>query len=311
MIDLDFTYLATDGEKIHAKKWIGEPTVKPKVIVQIAHGMAEHIERYDAFAKYLLSKQIFVYGNDHRGHGRTGQERNRPGYFADKEGFHFVVEDMSNLTDIIEKDYPEVPVILFGHSMGSFLARRYIQLYGERIAGVILSGTGGDPGILGKIGRVIASREIKKHGRETPSPLLNKLTFGSNNKSFRPNRTEFDWLTRDTIEVDKYMEDPLCGGVFTAGFFRDLFDGLELINRKDNIRRIPKELPIFLLSGAKDPIGNHTKGVLSTYHAFKEAGLKDVTYKFYEEGRHEMLNETNREEVYEDIVAWIIQHLCK
>lgn len=304
-----FSLQTNDGTEISVSRWISESGVKPRAIVQISHGMAEHIQRYDNFARELVSQNIFVYGNDHRGHGVTGKMSNSLGYFADEDGFEKVVNDMFQLTSIIENEYPDVPIFLFGHSMGSFLSRRYIQLFGQKIAGVILSGTGADPGVMGKIGRLIAAREMKKKGRKSPSPLLNNLTFGSYNKGFRPNRTEFDWLCRDEKEVDKYIADPFCGGVFTSGFFNDLLGGLEVINKTIKISAIPTELPIYLISGSKDPVGNNTKGVLKIYQAFKQAGIMDVTYQFYDNARHELLNETNKEVVIADIMTWINGHL--
>lgn len=300
-----FTFQSDDGMEIFVSKWSQEGEKKPKAVVQISHGMAEHIDRYDRFARELVAQNYIVYGNDHRGHGVTSDLNNSIGYFADKNGFEKVVQDMKKLTDIIKAEYPNVPIILFGHSMGSFLSRRYIQLYGNELTGVILSGTGGDPGLMGKIGKIAASREIKKKGRKTPSPLMNNLTFGSYNKAFKPARTDFDWLTRDTKEVDQYIADPYCGGVFSAGFFYDLLDGLQTINKPEHISSIPADLPIFFISGSLDPVGANTKGVLKTFQAFKQAGLKNVTYKFYENGRHEMLNETNKEEVQTDIIQWI------
>ncbi|HEY2422374.1 MAG TPA: alpha/beta hydrolase [Neobacillus sp.] len=304
-----FSFQANDGAEIFVSKWLSDNGVKPKAIVQISHGMAEHIQRYDQFAKELAAHNIFVYGNDHRGHGTTGKMSSSAGYFADEDGFEKVVKDMLHLTSIIENEYPDVPIILFGHSMGSFLSRRYIQLFGQKLAGVILSGTGGDPGVMGKIGRLIAAREMKKKGSKTPSPLLNNLTFGSYNKGFRPNRTEFDWLSRDEKEVDKYIADPFCGGVFTSGFFNDLLGGLDTINKPLNISATPSDLPIYLISGSNDPVGNNTKGVLKTYQAYKQAGIKDVTHQFYDNARHELLNETNKEVVITDIIAWINDHI--
>ena len=304
-----FTYQTNDGTEIYANKWKVENEETPRAIVQIAHGMAEHIERYNSFSNELISHNLFVYGNDHRGHGKTGTNSKSFGYFADEHGFEKVVNDMSALTNIIKMDYPDIPIILFGHSMGSFLSRRYIQLHGDRIDGVILSGTGGDPGLMGKIGRMIAKREMKKNGPQTPSPLMNKLTFGSYNKGFAPTRTEFDWLSRDAAEVDKYIEDPFCGGVFTAGFFNDLLEGIEIINNPSNIAKIPMNLPIYLLSGSKDPVGRNTKGVMKTYQAFIKAGIRDVTYKLYDNARHEILNEINRDEVAADIIHWISDHI--
>lgn len=305
--NFSFTFDTDDNFKVFARKWVAEE--KPRAIVQIAHGMAEHIERYDEFAKRLVSEGFFVYGNDHRGHGKTAQLNGMPGYFNDEHGFERSVKDMAQLTSIIEGEYPDIPIFLFGHSMGSFLSRRYMQLHGNRLAGAILCGTGGDPGVIGKLGRLITWWEIKKHGRQSPSPKLNNLIFGSYNKAFRPNRTEFDWLSRDEKEVDKYMDDPSCGGIFTTGFFSDLLEGIELINNSQNIKRIPSDLSIFLISGSTDPVGNYTKGVLQTYQRFKQADIDDVTYKFYENARHELLNETNKEEISSDIIQWIQSHI--
>jgi alpha-beta hydrolase superfamily lysophospholipase len=303
-----FTFQTADENEIFAKKWVDDTT--PKAIVQISHGMAEHIMRYDSFARELVKANIFVYGNDHRGHGETGTHTDSIGYLADGDGFEKVVQDMQQLTTIIEKEYPSVPIYLFGHSMGSFLSRRYIQLFGNRLAGVILSGTRGDPGVMGKIGKMLAARECKKNGQKSPSLLMNNLTFGKYNKAFRPNRTVFDWLSRDEAEVDKYMDDPLCGGIFSAGFFYDFLSGIGTINLPHNIELIPSELPIFLVSGTMDPVGGKNgKGVMEAAQAFKSAGLNDVTVKLYEGARHEILNEINKDEVQQDIVKWINAHL--
>jgi alpha-beta hydrolase superfamily lysophospholipase len=181
--------------------------------------------------------------------------------------------------------------------------------YGSELKGLILSGTAGDPGLLGKIGNLVAKREAKKVGRKTRSPLLDKLSFGKFNNAFKPNRTAFDWLSRDNAEVDKYINDPWCGEVFTAGYFCDLLPALTYINKIENISRIPNNLPIYLFSGALDPVGGNTKGVLQVYRSFLKAGIRDVTYKFYPEARHEMLNEINRDEVFRDVIAWLDGHL--
>lgn len=310
VVQSSFTFESNDCVEIFAKKWLREDDGKPQAIVQLAHGMAEHIIRYDSFARELVNQNIYVYGNDHRGHGETGNHTSSIGYFADEQGFEKVVLDMLQLTTIIEKEYPDVPIFLFGHSMGSFLSRRYIQLFGDRIAGVILCGTGGNPGIMGKIGRMIAARESKKKGRRTPSPTLNNLTFGNYNKEFRPNRTEFDWLSRDEKEVDKYIDDPLCGGIFTAGFFHDFLIGIGTINIPQNIKLIPKELPIFLISGTKDPVGGTNGiGVIKTMKSFKRSGITDVSIKLFEDARHELLNEINKDEIQKEIINWINSHI--
>lgn len=303
-MEIAFSVQASDGIELSCIKWIDEAR-QPKMILQISHGMAEHIRRYAAFAQMLVGEGIFVYGNDHRGHGYTAKRKEDRGYFADENGFGKVVEDLHLVTRQIEKEYPDTPIVLFGHSMGSFLARRYAQLYGKELSGMILSGTGDNAVPLLKIGKLLAHLEIKTKGRKTPSSFLNSLSFGKFNKPFRPNRTAFDWLTRDEKEVDKYIADPLCGGIFTGGFFYDLFTGSEMIQKTENIAKVPKDLPILFISGDKDPVGANTRGVLYAYEAFRAAGMHDVTYIFYKDCRHEMLHEINREEVYRDIVSWM------
>jgi alpha-beta hydrolase superfamily lysophospholipase len=304
MTSSSFYLYGKDGKQLYALKWEGEE--KPRALLQIAHGMAEHIGRYDDFAEFLVTRGIYVYGNDHRGHGHTATSQEDRGYYDDENGFETVVHDMKELTEIIKHDYPDVPVFLLGHSMGSFLSRRYIQLYGEELAGVIFTGTGGHPGFLGKIGHYLAVREARRQGRRKPSSRLNALTFGSYNKAFKPNLTDFDWLSRDEREVEKYIQDPLCGAVFTAGFFEDFLKGLLSLYDQDD--QIPKQLPVYFVSGDQDPVGKNTKGVLQSSLQLQTAGLKDVSCKFYPEARHEILNETNKQEVYEDILEWITSH---
>jgi alpha-beta hydrolase superfamily lysophospholipase len=182
------------------------------------------------------------------------------------------------------------------------------MLYPKELSGLILSGTGGDPGPLGKIGLIIARTEARIRGRKAKSNTMNKLSFGAFNGAFKPNRTDYDWLSRDNAEVDKYINDPWCGAVFTAGFFCDMLGGLAFINNKENIEKISKDLPILIFSGSKDPVGANTKGVTQAYNALKDMGISDVTLKFYADGRHEMLNEINRAEVYDDVIAWLNQY---
>jgi alpha-beta hydrolase superfamily lysophospholipase len=271
--------------------------------------MAEHAGRYERFADALTKAGYAVYANDHRGHGKTAGSPEEVGYFADENGWEKVVEDMHTLTGIIKKECPKKPFFLFGHSMGSFLSRHYSMLYAKELTGLVLSGTGGDPGVMGKIGLFIAKMDAKIHGKKAKSGIMNKLSFGAFNGAFKPNRTDYDWLSRDNAEVDKYISDPWCGAVFTAGFFCDLLGGLSYINKKENIAKIPKSLPIYIFSGAKDPVGANTKGVSQVYNALKDTGIGDVTIKFYEDGRHEMLNEINRDEVFKDVIAWMNKHV--
>ena len=304
-----FTFKTSDGIQIFVYKWLPDDASSIKGAVQIAHGMAEHAARYERFADALTKAGYAVYANDHRGHGKTAGTQENVGYFADENGWERVVNDMHALTGIIKKENPNKPFFLFGHSMGSFLSRHYAMLYTKELSGLVLSGTGGDPGAIGKVGLFIAKIEAKIRGRKAKSEIMNKLSFGAFNNAFKPNRTDYDWLSRDNAEVDKYVNDPWCGAVFKAGFFCDMLGGLAFINAKENIEKISKNLPIYLFSGAKDPVGANTKGVTQVYNSFKEMGISDVTLKFYADGRHESLNEINREEVFKDVIAWLDKHI--
>ncbi|MGV3467409.1 MAG: alpha/beta hydrolase [Heyndrickxia sp.] len=297
-----------DETEIYVKKWEVENAV-PYAILQISHGMAEHIERYDEFAKFLVTKGIFVYGNDHRGHGHTGERAGLHGYFSDEDGFERVVDDLFEINKVIRKEHPDIPVFLFGHSMGSFLARRFIQKYAESIKGVIISGTSGNAGLLGRIGKSIAKREIRKNGAKTPSPLMNRLTFGNYNRSIDLPKTEFDWLTKDPDEVEKYMSDPYCGFVCSAGFFFDLITGMERIHQNRHIQGIPKALPMFIFSGEEDPVGGRTKGVRKVIAQYERNGLQNIDSVFFKEGRHEMLNEVNKHDVFNAVYSWMLKQL--
>jgi alpha-beta hydrolase superfamily lysophospholipase len=309
MITDTFTFKGSDGKEIFSRKWLPETDIKIKAVIQIAHGMAEHSARYEGFAKALTENNFGVYANDHRGHGQTACSIENLGFFADKNGWDLVVNDMEQLTRTIKVNHPKTPVFLLGHSMGSFLTRDYMFSYSDNINGVILSATACDPGLSGYAAMAISKIESILKGKEAKSPLLDKLFFGDFNKAFKPNRTEFDWLTRDNAVIDRYINDPYCGTVFKAGCFNDLLKGIKKINKVSNIQKVPKSLPVYFFAGSKDPVGYFTKGVKKVYKAYKYAGIKDLTLKFYEGGRHEMLNETNRDEVYKDIINWLENHI--
>lgn len=300
-----FTFKGEENLDIHAYKWESESNLDIKGIVQIAHGMSETAIRYENFAKELTENGYIVYINDHRGHGKTAKKLENVGYLADNDGFKCLVKDMSKLTSIIKKDYSDLPVYLFGHSMGSFASQMYIMEHGRDIDGLILSGSNGKHGFILNIANIIINNEIKKHGRKSRSKKLDNLMFGGNNKKFKPTRTDFDWLSRDNNEVDKYINDPFCGVLFTCGFFYDLVQGLKEIESVENLKKVPLNLPIYIMSGDRDPIGKNGKGVLRLKNRYIELGVEDVSFKLYEGGRHEMLNEINKEEVIKDIIGWL------
>ena len=307
MIVENFKFKDKGDLEIFVYKWLPDVNVQVKGVVQIAHGMAETAARYENFASALTNDGFIVYANDHRGHGKTAGEVQKLGELGE-DGFNAMVENMHELNEKIKEENPNLPIFLFGHSMGSFLTQRYICLYGSGLKGAIISGSCGKQGIIIDIARLIAKREIKKIGRSGKSNKLDKLFFGSYNNSFKPNRTASDWLSRDNKQVDKYIDDPFCGTVFTAGFFYDFLGGIKSIADDKEIKNVPKDLPIYIFSGDKDPVGKNGKGVLKLVKTYKEHGIKDLTHKLYKNGRHEMLNETNKEEVIVDVIRWLKAH---
>ncbi|MFL6078591.1 MAG: alpha/beta hydrolase [Ornithinibacter sp.] len=300
------TVTTSDGTALHTYRWL--PDGSPKAVVQIAHGMAEHAARYARLAEALTAAGFAVYAHDHRGHGSTASKADH-GYFADREGWTSVVADLRTVTDLAREEHPDLPVFLLGHSMGSFLARAYVIEDSRRLAGLVLSGTGGDPGVLGKVGVLVARSEARLRGRRHVSTLLDKLTFGQYNSAFKPNRTGFDWLSRDDAEVDLYVADELCGATFTSGFYADLLGGLAGINDRRQVARVRRDLPILIVAGDADPVGDSGKGVRAVAEQYESVGVADVTCTLYPGARHEIFNETNRDEVTADVVAWLDAHL--
>jgi alpha-beta hydrolase superfamily lysophospholipase len=301
-----FTFTDGAGVEIFVRQWV--PDSPPiHAVVQIAHGMAETSERYQRFAKALTEAGYVVYANDHRGHGETAGILEEVGCLGE-DGYNWMIRNLHQLNGIIQQQYPGVPIFLFGHSMGSFLAQQYIALYGHSIQGVILSGTGGKPGPLLHFGIHLAKREMKKNGPRSRSQTLTDLTFGAYNKTFQPARTPFDWLSRDESEVDLYVENPYCGGVFTANFYYYFFKGLQETHQKGLMQQIRKNLPIHIIFGNQDPVGRNGKGVMQLLKMYRNLDLQQVTHQMYPGGRHEMLNETNRDEVTHDILAWLTRH---
>lgn len=305
-----FNYKGSDGFTIESYKWLDQSHNKPKAIIQIVHGMAEHAARYDYFAKRMLDKGYFVYANDHRGHGKTAGNIVNTGHFADSNGWDLVVDDVRILTKIIREKHSGVPLILFGHSMGSFIARDYIIHDFDKIEGLILSGTSYNPDYIIALGSMIAGIQKTFKGGRHRSKFLDKLSFGNFNKSFRPNRTEFDWLSRDNIEVDKYINDPYCGFLCSTQFFNDLFYGLKKIHKNTAYYAIQSPLPTLVFSGERDPVGGFTKGVRKFLTRSTEGDNTNIDYHFYKDGRHEMLNEINKDEVIEDINKWIEENVA-
>ena len=300
----DFYFQSSTGRtSIHALKCV--PDSKPRAVVQIAHGIAEHIDRYRPFMEFLADNGFVVAGNDHLGHGKSIRVPEEQGFFAEKDGWWRVVDDMDKLHDIMSKEYPELPYVLFGHSMGSFLTRTYLIKHPDKYDGVILSGTGHQSPALVLGGNAAASVMAKLNGAIGDGAKLDSLAFGTYLNKIENPRTKFDWLSRDTEQVDKYIADPLCGFVGKIGLYRDMMQGIKFITDKKNIAQMNKEKPVYFMSGDGDPVGDYGKGVERAYKAFCDAGLHDVFMRLYPGGRHEMLNETNKEQVYQDILSWL------
>ena len=275
---------------------------EPRACVQIIHDMADHIERYHQFAMFLAENGFLVFGMDLPGHGKSIGKDQPKGYFGDQNGWDNLIKDNKTMHDAVMKDHPSMACILFGHSMGSFLARAYAGRMGVDFDAFIFSGTAGSSPMV-PVQKMIAKSAIKKGKGKLPNEKLNKLVFGAYNKKFRDPRTEFDWLSRDTASVDRYLEDPLCGFIFTSCGFYDLFTGLSEVSNLNWAKRVPNR-PIFLLSGSNDPVGNMGKGVKQVNQWLLKSN-HTITMKLYPEGRHEMLNETNRKEVYGDVLLFI------
>lgn len=304
----NFTFKGEEDTAIYVYKY--EPIEKENIngIVQISHGMSEEAGRYKRFANYLTDNGYIVYINDHRGHGKSAENINRIGILAQKDGIHCIVKDLNKLTKIIKTENNGLPIFLFSHSMGSFAAQKYIIDYSEDIDGVILSGTNGLHGIEVDLGFLVAKVMSKIQGREKKAYLIDKLAFGGFNKKFKPNKSEFDWLSRDFKEVEKYIENEYCGVVFSNGYFYDLFKLFKEIRNTNNLKKINSKLPIYIFAGDKDPVGKFGKGVTKLYESYKKVGIENVEFKLYSGGRHEMLNEINKDEVINDTINWIKQN---
>lgn len=297
--------LLSNNEKtqLHCVAWL--PDGPPRAILQIAHGVCSYVSRFEPLAEFLCARGFAVYGHDHLGHGQSVSSPEDRLFFGEEGGWDFVVEDLRAMTNRIHMEHPGLPVFLLGHSMGSFIARCYAIRFQDGIDGLLLSGTGQQPAALLRTGIAVSKFEIKRKGARSRSGMLQNLMFGSYNKGFEPRRTQYDWLSRDTEIVDRYAADPSCGGVTTAGLVRDMLGGMVYMSKPQNIARMNKALPVLFFAGNEDPVGEKGAGVIRAYNAFLNAGMEDVTLKLYTGGRHEMLNETNREQVRQDVLDWM------
>lgn len=305
----EYYFPSSDGKTlIHVNQWT--PISTPvRGVVQIAHGVSEYGLRYEAFAKFLCSNGFVVAANDHIGHGRSVADGAAHIYFGEKDGWTHVVDDVAALQERIAKVFPNVPYFLFGHSMGSFIARTYLIRYPGRVKGAVICGTGQQSPIILAGGKMIADSEIKKLGASAFSPKADNLAFGSYNKPFAPNRTKFDWLSVNEENVDAYIADPMCGEPATLGLFRDMLEGIGFIGKSANVDKMDKNCAVFLIAGDQDPVGDMGKGVQKVYDLLRKGGVKDLKIKLYHGLRHEILNEKSKKFVYQDVLEWLEQHV--
>jgi len=301
MKSADFTFQTVDGANLHVSGWVIQ---SPKAIVQILHGMAEYGSRYARLAQALAATGYSVYAHDHRGHGKSIPEGDPPGHLADSDSWNRVVEDAHGVNREIAKRHRDLPIIIVGHSMGSFVVQQLLYERPNDMVAAALSGSNGKPPPIAMVGKLLARIERARVGKRSPSPVLQKLTFGEYNKPFEPARTEFDWLSRDPDEVDKYVADPLMGFAVSTQTWLDLLNALDRISKPSNVAKVPKDKPLYLFAGDQDPVGDNGKGMKNLYDAYKRAAIFDVRLKLYPDARHETLNETNRQEVTDDLIAW-------
>ena len=305
----EFFFDSRDGiSKIHAIRYT--PDSGDIVgVYQIVHGMSEHFSRYEDIAEYLTGKGFVVTGDDHLGHGGTAAENGLKGYFCDQDPATVVVRDVHRLKKMTQELYPGVPYFLMGHSMGSFIARNYIFRYGTGIKGAVIMGTGNQSKALIGVSKFIAGFQKTFLGDKHPALFINNLAFGGYNKRIPNPRTPFDWLSVNEENVDRYIEDPDCGFLFTVNGFRTLFELIGRLLDKKNLAKVPADLPVLFVSGAEDPVGDYGKGVVKAKEALEAAGVKDITLKLYPGLRHEILNESEKEKVKEDIYTWISERM--
>lgn len=306
----EFYYPSSDGHtEIHAVEWRGEGQIQ--AVLQVCHGMVEYIERYEEFASYLTDRGVVVIGHDHLGHGKSVATKEDYGYFPEQLGNACVVKDIDTLRRKAEQKYPQVPYFMLGHSMGSFLLRQYLLSHAEGLAGAVIMGTGYQPLPILMLGRGVCRCIAAVKGWHYRSKFVNSMAFGGYNKKFHPVRTEMDWLTKDEKIVDAYLKNPMCTFIFTVSAYYQMFVGMEQLQKRSAVEKIPKDLPVFFVAGKEDPVGNFGEGVEKVFQKYKNCGFKDVRIKLYENDRHEILNETDREMVYEDLYCWMKKYFYR
>ena len=282
-----------------------DAVASPRALVHVVHGMSEHGARYARLAAALNRAGYAVWAHDHRGHGLNPTPPVGLGHFADTQGWRAVVDDAWAVSSALQASHPNRPVVLFAHSMGSFVGQALIGEHGAAYGGVVLSGSNGPPGILEAVVRPIAWLQLRALGGRAPGMWIERLVMATYTRQFAPSRTSSDWLSRDPVEVDRFKADPLCGTPLSAQSWADFLAGKAKLGRREHLQRIPKQLPILLLAGTRDPVGENGRGVRRLLAAYQAAGLERVSMKLYEGARHELVNEIIRDAVTGDVIAWL------
>lgn len=308
MQEREFSIKSSDGHDIFVRQWLPEGgAASARIVIHINHGMAEHSARYKPIAERLTHVGAIVYAHDTRGHGRSVHGADLLGHYADQDGWNKVISDVKTVNEHIRREHTPLPLVALGHSMGSFVVRAYVQRYGDTVQAMMLSGSAHH-----ELADVLQARagialETWRQGEKGRSPLLDMLAFGAYNNVFKPTRTTADWLSRDPREVDKYVNDPLCGFHCTNKMWSDMLQGIEENRSMRNVRKIPKTLPVLLFSGERDPLSYNEKehGIQKLANMYERAGLQNVAVKLFPKGRHEILNETNRLDVIQFLIDWL------
>ncbi|MDD6571748.1 MAG: alpha/beta fold hydrolase [Thermoflexaceae bacterium] len=302
---VELIYKSRDGiTQIHATEWLPEER-PPKAVLQIVHGMKEYVDRYDGFARYIADRGFIVVGEDHLGHGRTAITSKDLGYFAKKDSDIVLVKDVHRLKKTIQAEYPGLPYFLYGFSMGSFIARKYLTMYGEGIDGAIIGGTGWQPERGLDFGIFVTSFLTKIHGDRYRSDMVEKMSLGSYNARISNPRTASDWICSVDSVVDKYVADSKCTFKFTVNAYNTLYKLIKYVQEPRNIKRIPENLPVIFMSGLQDPVGDYGEGVKKAAELYLVNGMKNVSIKLYDGMRHEIHNETRKHIVYLDMLEWL------
>lgn len=305
----DFSFLSSDGAtSLHARQW-QDTERAPLAVLQITHGVSEYIARYDDFARFLTENSFVVVGHDHLGHGLSLPQGGTPIFFSEEDGWNKAVDDVYGLHRIIKERWPDLPCFLMGHSMGSFIARTFLIRYPGSVDGAVIMGTGWqNPAILAG-GLLVAALECRRRGCRSTSDMVTNLAFGSYNKAFAPNRTGSDWLSVNEENVDRYIADPMCGQDATVGLFRDMLRGFRFNQTAENLHKMDQNTPVFFISGLNDPVGEMGKGVERSAKAFRDAGMRRVDMVLFPGLRHEVLNESCRDDVYRKLLQWMKQYI--